>query len=46
MEGFQKLTSGFANAELELSVQRFLNTRVTELSPVLLSDLVFPGFLG
>lgn len=45
MEGFQKLTAGFVNEKLELSVQWFLNTRVTELSLVL-SDLVLLGFLG
>lgn len=46
MEGFQKRTAGFTNEKLNLSVQWFLNTRVTELSPVLLSDLIFLVFLG
>ena len=45
MEGFQKLTAGFASAKLELGVQWFQNTRVTDFSPVL-SDLVFLGLLG
>lgn len=46
MEGFQKVTAGFAKGKLELSFQWFLNTRATEISPVLLADLVFLGFIG